>query len=157
MVWTQWKADCSACAALCCIHLPFDAGPDFGHDKPAGQPCHHLKGQTCRLHDDLAGAGYAGCARYDCLGAGQRATALGAAPATFAALRRLHEDHLMLEAAARMPLPPEAEAGRLSLLAALDATAETTPARLEAYLEGPLPAEVRGFLRGLRTRLSPRR
>ena len=63
----------------------------------------------------------------------------------------------MLEAAARMPLPPEAEAGRLALLAALDATAETTPARLEAYLEGPLPAEVRGFLRGLRTRLSPRR
>lgn len=156
MGWTSWKADCSACAALCCVLLPFDAGADFGHDKPAGKPCRHLSGRDCRLHGELEAKGYPGCARYDCLGAGQRATALGAGAKVFATLRRLHDDHLTLVAAGTLPLPAKAEARRQALIAAIAAEADQTAATAEAYATGPLPAEVREFLRGLRPLLSHR-
>lgn len=154
MAWTQWSADCTACAALCCIELPFDAGPDFGHDKAAGVPCRHLQGRACLLHGDLAARGYGGCARYDCLGAGQRATQTG--PGTFAGFRRLHDDHLTLVAAGALPLPPEVQAARLALIAQVAAETDQTPESLEAYVTGPLPAQVRDFLRGLRSLLSHR-
>ena len=156
MAWDQWSGDCNACAALCCIHLPFDAGADFAHDKPAGKPCRHLSGRDCRLHGQLAEQGYPGCARYDCLGAGQRATALGGDPLVFAALRRLHDDHLMLVSAGALPLPPQAEAERLGLISHLGADEDLDAAAALAYATGPLPAEVRGFLKGLRSLLSRR-
>src|SRR5690606_33474470 len=35
-------ADCSKCFALCCTALSFERGSQFGHDKPAGQPCQYL-------------------------------------------------------------------------------------------------------------------
>lgn len=66
--------DCARCAALCCILLPFDKGAAFAIDKPAGLPCPHLDGHACTIHADLTGAGFPGCARFDCLGAGQIVT-----------------------------------------------------------------------------------
>ena len=154
MTWTQWSADCKACKALCCIELPFDEGEDFGHDKPAGTPCKHLDGPACKLHGDLVARGYAGCARYDCLGAGQRAVLIG--PGSFAPLRRLHDDHLTLVAAGKLPLPPEVEAQRLSLIAEVAAEEDQSLQTLDAYVTGPLPGQVRGFLRSLRSLLSHR-
>jgi uncharacterized protein YjbI with pentapeptide repeats len=66
-------ADCSRCAALCCVALPFAASSDFAVDKPAGTPCHHLQPDfRCRIHDGLREAGYPGCTVYDCFGAGQQ-------------------------------------------------------------------------------------
>lgn len=71
------KADCSACVALCCVIPPFDALQGFGFDKPAETPCHHLcADHRCGIHDALIPQGFAGCVAFDCLGAGQRLTAL---------------------------------------------------------------------------------
>lgn len=70
------KADCSACAALCCVIPPFDAVQGFGFDKPAETPCHHLcADHRCGIHAELIDRGFAGCVAFDCLGAGQRLTA----------------------------------------------------------------------------------
>ena len=68
------REDCSQCAALCCLALAFDAGPDFAFDKDAGVPCPHLRLHRCRIHDRLRMEGFAGCTRYSCGGAGQRVT-----------------------------------------------------------------------------------
>lgn len=71
------RADCSACVALCCVIPPFDAVQGFGFDKPAETPCQHLcSDHRCGIHDDLIGRGFSGCVAFDCLGAGQRLTAL---------------------------------------------------------------------------------
>ena len=72
----QLKADCSSCAALCCVIPPFDAVQGFGFDKPAETPCHHLCVDfRCGIHTGLIDRGFAGCVAFDCLGAGQRLTA----------------------------------------------------------------------------------
>ena len=74
------KADCSACVALCCVIPPFDAVQGFGFDKPAETPCHHLcADHRCGIHDQLVNRGFAGCVAFDCLGAGQRLTAMAVA------------------------------------------------------------------------------
>ncbi len=74
------KADCSACVALCCVIPPFDAVQGFGFDKPAETPCHHLCADSrCGIHDDLVQRGFSGCVAFDCLGAGQRLTAMAVA------------------------------------------------------------------------------
>ncbi len=66
-------SDCARCVGLCCVALPFAASADFAHDKPSGVPCRHLDGHDrCVVHDRLAGAGYRGCAAFECFGAGQR-------------------------------------------------------------------------------------
>ncbi|MCE4554528.1 hypothetical protein [Pelomonas cellulosilytica] len=74
------KADCSACAALCCVVPPFDAVQGFGFDKPAETPCGHLCADfRCGIHGVLIERGFPGCVAFDCLGAGQRLTALAVA------------------------------------------------------------------------------
>ena len=70
------KADCSACAGLCCVVPPFDALQGFGFDKPAETPCRHLcTDHRCGIHDQLIDRGFEGCVAFDCHGAGQRLTA----------------------------------------------------------------------------------
>lgn len=76
MTGNEFASDCARCAALCCIMPAFDRGSAFAIDKPAGLPCPNLSGHRCRIHADLIAQGFAGCAQYDCLGAGQMATAL---------------------------------------------------------------------------------
>jgi hypothetical protein len=112
------RADCGACAALCCVAPPFAVSADFAINKPAGQACPHLTlDDRCRIHDHLRPAGFAGCAAFDCFGAGQRTTrAFGerswrtdpaaAAPMfqVFGVLRTLHEILWHLEEASdRLP------------------------------------------------------
>jgi uncharacterized protein YjbI with pentapeptide repeats len=66
-------ADCSRCAGLCCVALPFAASSDFAADKAAGTPCTHLRSDfRCGIHTGLREAGYPGCTVYDCFGAGQQ-------------------------------------------------------------------------------------
>ncbi|MBI1171784.1 hypothetical protein GC209_10295 [bacterium] len=162
--------DCQACAALCCVLLPFDAGDAFAFDKPAAVACRHLDGHACRIHADLATRGFAGCQRYNCHGAGQRVTQevfagrswrtepglLAAMDRAFRAMRRLHEDHGLLTAARTLPLTDAEEAERLALLARLDAATSQTEASLIAYDTGPLPRAVKAFLEALRLRLRSR-
>ena len=38
----ELTADCSKCAALCCVAMAFDKGDMFGCDKVAGEVCKHL-------------------------------------------------------------------------------------------------------------------
>lgn len=114
--------------------LVFDRGEMFGHDKVAGTPCHNLTGTLCGIHDQLDQTGYRGCVAFDCLGAGQRVTALfdgswretpaltGPMTEAFRQMRTAQELHQMLEAASALPLPEdkraELEAWRKRLCAA---------------------------------------
>ena len=69
------RADCGACTALCCVAPSFAVSADFPINKPAGRPCPNLTPDyRCRIHDRLREAGFAGCAAFDCFGAGQRTT-----------------------------------------------------------------------------------
>jgi hypothetical protein len=98
-------ADCSQCAGLCCVLLPFRASDGFGADKPGGVACDHLDGDNlCRIHECLSESGWTGCVRYDCQGAGQHVTRttyagrdwrsgevdLGEMAAVFSVMRVLH-------------------------------------------------------------------
>jgi uncharacterized protein YjbI with pentapeptide repeats len=69
----ELRADCSRCAGLCCVALPFARSADFAIDKPAGMPCRHLRvDDRCRIHDRLGPEGFPGCEVFDCFGAGQQ-------------------------------------------------------------------------------------
>lgn len=65
------RADCSRCAALCCVAPAFAASADFAIDKPAGRPCPNLTGNACGIHAELGQRGFPGCEVFDCFGAGQ--------------------------------------------------------------------------------------
>ena len=65
-------ADCSRCAALCCVIPTFTRSSDFAIDKPAGTPCPNLLSTLrCGIHTELRPRGFPGCTVYDCFGAGQ--------------------------------------------------------------------------------------
>lgn len=72
---TDLHADCANCAALCCVLLRFDKSRDFAISKKAGTPCRHLATDLrCGIHAELRPRGFAGCAAFDCQGAGQKLT-----------------------------------------------------------------------------------
>lgn len=111
-------ADCSRCAGLCCVALPFARSADFPVDKAAGEPCGHLGADSrCGIHDRLRAEGYRGCTVFDCFGAGQQVTQVtfagrdwrsgdGVAEkmfAVFTVMRQLHELLWHLDAALRLP------------------------------------------------------
>lgn len=155
------RSDCSACAALCCIALAFDKGEEFAIDKPAGLPCPNLDaGMGCSLYGRLEAEGFAGCARYECQGAGQRVTqeifsgrtwrdepAL-AEPmiAAFAAMRKVHEGLELLLTAERLDLPAPLEAERESLLGAYAPESGWDEDRLAAFMASDAPARLASFL-----------
>lgn len=111
------RADCSSCAALCCVVPPFVRSAQFAITKPAGVACPHLDSYRCTIHADLRGRGFAGCVAYDCFGAGQRVTAVVLAGRDWRTdrraledvaqalpwARRWHEVAWYLDAAARLP------------------------------------------------------
>ena len=67
------QADCANCFGLCCVALPFTASADFAFDKKENKPCVNLKDNfQCGIHAKLRKTGMAGCAVYDCFGAGQK-------------------------------------------------------------------------------------
>lgn len=67
------RADCAACAGLCCVVPAFAASADFAITKPARTPCPNLLADhRCGVHDGLRDLGFPGCTVYDCFGAGQR-------------------------------------------------------------------------------------
>lgn len=126
-------ADCSRCAGLCCVALPFARSTDFAFTKRAGDPCSNLvDGFGCGIHGRLREAGMRGCTVYDCFGAGQHVvqgtyagrTWRDGAPAAemlavFPVVKHLHEllwyltDALGHEAAAAEHLTLQAELDRV--------------------------------------------
>jgi Pentapeptide repeats (8 copies) len=102
----ELRADCARCAGLCCVAPSFSASAEFAIDKPAGRPCPNLRTDfRCGIHSRLRTAGFAGCAAYDCFGAGQHVTEATLAGedwrtgpetaermfAAFGVMRQLHE------------------------------------------------------------------
>jgi uncharacterized protein YjbI with pentapeptide repeats len=102
----QLRADCSRCAALCCVAFTFTRSADFAIDKPAGQSCPNLTTtRTCGIHSELRRRGFPACTAYDCFGAGQQVTQVTLAGfdwadsaqsarevfATFGVVQQLHE------------------------------------------------------------------
>lgn len=136
---TDFSADCGSCFALCCTALSFQRGSQFGHDKLAGQPCHYLADDfRCRIHSRREELGYDGCEAFDCLGAGQRASAIFAGEnwrrdpaiarrlyASFSLLLRIQEMRRALETAAELDLRPALHEERLALLEKLAAQGES--------------------------------
>ncbi|MCM4076971.1 pentapeptide repeat-containing protein [Paractinoplanes hotanensis] len=71
----ELHADCSRCAALCCVAPAFAKSSDFAINKAAGTPCRNLGGDFgCTIHERLDQSGFHGCVVFDCFGAGQRLT-----------------------------------------------------------------------------------
>jgi hypothetical protein len=119
------RADCSRCAALCCIAPSFAASADFAIDKPAGSPCPNLAEDFhCGIHAQLRQRGFPGCTVFDCFGAGQRIVqdtfggvswrdgeeVAGTQFAVLPVMRQLHEVlWYLVEAAERSPSAEVAE------------------------------------------------
>ncbi|MFD1863830.1 pentapeptide repeat-containing protein [Planococcus chinensis] len=67
------RADCSRCAALCCVGLAYAASADFAFSKKAGVPCPNLQPDfRCGIHSELRRSGFKGCTVFDCFGSGQK-------------------------------------------------------------------------------------
>lgn len=167
MAAAERLADCSRCQALCCVAPAFDADQGFGHDKPAHQACHHLDagaqgGFACRIHAELPERGYAGCAAYDCHGAGPQLLARCSGPAwpaladpaplfdAFLHQRRLHEMLALLDLA--LPRATEHAPQVVAELRALLARVEQLAAGIggEPADAAALQAELAALLRRLR-------
>jgi hypothetical protein len=168
------RADCSRCAALCCVGLHFDRSEEFAVSKAAGEPCRYLgAGQLgsrhrCNIHPRRSALGFGGCVGYDCLGAGQRVTQqlfggrswradpalLGPMLDAFFTVRHLHELLELLGVARRLPLGREQRSEWRELERALAPVAGFGLAELERLELGPLSARLRAFLATLRPHAS---
>lgn len=133
MTEPELAADCSRCSALCCVAPAFTRSADFAVSKPAGQPCPNLRPDSrCAIHAGLRDRGFAGCAAYDCFGAGQQTVQVtfggrdwrsspglaGQMFAAFGVMRPLNELRWHLAQAAEL-LSPGGPAGSLSAIGAL--------------------------------------
>lgn len=160
-------ADCSQCAGLCCVALAFDRSDGFAFEKPAGVRCPNLTScHRCAVHERRAELGMSGCVDYDCLGAGQRVTAMfgvalredpGELQQVFDAFRRMREVHelaQLLRATHSLDLPADRRLVRDQFLAELEC-AWTEPA-LADFERSDVAAQIRSFLRAL-ARLVPAR
>jgi hypothetical protein len=158
----ELAADCSRCAALCCVAPAFARSSDFAVDKPAGRPCRNLGDDfRCTIHEELPQRGFPGCVVFDCFGAGQRITIetfggrdwrsapelAGDMFALLPVVRQLHELMWLLTEALKLD-----EARRLhpKLRAALeetDALAGRSSAELRGMDVGPYRMKVVPILR----------
>jgi hypothetical protein len=162
-------ADCASCAAICCTATSFEASEDFACAKPAGVRCANLTRRgRCAIHGELAARGFAGCAIYDCYGAGPRVTRAFAErlpgevdrerDAAFLALRVIHELMWLLDEAARLcPASSELARDLAAQLAALEAIADGPAAALATLDVATHEAAARVVLRRVGSALGGRR
>ncbi|RIJ23380.1 hypothetical protein D1224_03680 [Henriciella barbarensis] len=165
MTFPSLEADCSQCAALCCVLLPFDKSAAFAFDKAGGEPCQHLDACFgCRIHDQLSDRGFKGCVAFDCHGAGQRVVQdvfrgstwredpalMSRMSRAFHLMRRVHELLLLLREADGLPLSQAQREEHTALLKMLAPEAVWTEASLETFELSAVETDVRRFLSGLR-------
>ncbi len=157
------RADCARCAALCCLALAYDKGPQFAQDKAAGEPCPHLGRDGCGIYGEREARGFAGCVRYDCLGAGQRVTQdlfcgadwrdapslLGPMARAFVVVQSAHAMLGLLEEARRLGLE-QPERDRIAALEASLREARASPELVAREI-----AQARAFLRSLGRHVRP--
>ncbi|WP_243470021.1 pentapeptide repeat-containing protein [Klenkia marina] len=158
------RADCSRCAALCCVVPAFSRGADFALDKPAETACPNLGADDrCGIHPVLRERGFPGCVVYDCFGAGQHVTQhvwpgldrgdraeLHQVATVFPVVRALQELRWLVRAARALDLPGGL-AGQLAR--ADDELARRVAGDVEQLREEPVGA-VRAQVNGLLTRAS---
>lgn len=158
-----FEGECGKCFALCCVALSFQRSADFGHDKPSGQACHFLETDyRCRIHAQKEALGYEGCIEFDCLGAGQRASAgfaglnFSGGPAVarrlygrFTELLKLQEMRQALVDAGEFPLSVEMDKERRALLERFARSADVPRQDLDPEA-GQLLAEGERFIAALR-------
>ena len=161
----ELRADCSRCAALCCVALAFDRSDKFAIDKASGEICRHLgAGHRCRIHAERNRRGFSGCVSYDCLGAGQRVTQqvfngktwhddpslLIPMTEAFNAMRRVHDVLQLLVEAERLPLN-DVERGQSRVLRQeLNPPQGWTPEALKALHIADIEQRVHAHLKSLR-------
>ena len=158
------QADCSKCAALCCIAFAFTRGEEFAVDEEAGDPCQHLcEDSKCGIYGSREGNGFSGCLSFDCLGAGQRVTQdvfggrswqdepelTGPMCDALRVMRRVHQQMSLLAAAGTLPLSPEDQARRGALIHMLSPEPDWTPDTLSELRIDLLERDVQIFLTGL--------
>lgn len=158
-------SDCTRCAALCCMALSFDRSEMFAIDKAAGVACPNLGvDHKCTIHTDLNARGFSGCVNYDCVGAGQRVTqevfggrswrddASLIAPMmeAFRAMRLVHEQLLLLQTVARLPLEQEQAARCTQLQDILRPEQGWSQETLAVFERGGVMREIKEFLVGLK-------
>jgi hypothetical protein len=134
-----FQADCENCLGLCCIALRFNRADGFGHDKSAGDPCFYLDARhRCRIHDRREDLGYEGCIDFDCLGAGQRASAsLSAEERTNPAAIAGVQTRLRILMAIQELRQALTEAGALDLAAPDHARRQTLLTQFAAFADDP--------------------
>lgn len=159
-VSVSFRADCEKCLGLCCVALRFSRADGFGHDKSAGEPCHYLEANRCRIHAQRDDLGYEGCIDFDCLGAGQRASAAFADPenpdrgdvaalyARFHALMPIQEMRQALADAADLELPEGDHDRRVGVLDALALLADGASTPLDAETCQDILVEARALIAG---------
>lgn len=162
------RGDCGRCEGLCCVSLSFERSEWFSFDKVADEPCRYLLGShACAIHSELRAAGHAGCASYDCYGAGQRVVqelfagaswrqSAATAAAVFSAFQRLKELHellFLLRETRRLPLSTSDEARREELWAVLEPPEGLGWRALSAVDVPARSRDVHEFLRSLRAYL----
>ena len=146
----------------------FDRSEEFALDKPACEACPNLgPDNRCRIHDRLERKGFGGCVLFDCLGAGQRVVQelypgrswreepelLPEMWQALTALRAVHEQILLLQAAGKMPLSLN-ERNRLdALLRQLEPDLGWFPQDVVARAPA-ISLEAADFLRSLRAHFS---
>ena len=162
-----FASDCQKCFGLCCTALSFERSDQFGHDKLGGQPCQFLQSDfRCRIHAQREDLGYGGCEAFDCLGAGQRASAAFAPlnwrgdsgvarrlHARFSQLMLLQEMQQALQTAAGLDISPDQHVQRQKLLELVEAEAESGAQDLTNSAQRALN-EAKNFLRGLAPELT---
>ena len=158
----DFSARCDQCFGLCCTALSFERSEQFGHDKLAGQPCQYLENDfRCRIHERREALGYEGCMAFDCLGAGQRASAIFAGHdwqrdagvarqlhARFSLLLRLQEMRQALHTAGSLSLPQPLQQEREALLRRVGTVADSRGLDVDVDAHVVL-AESRAFLKRL--------
>ena len=163
------RADCARCAALCCVALAFDRSHLFGFDKKAGEVCTNLDAcGRCRIHASKARHGFAGCAAYDCAGAGQRVTPeifggrswrddpdlLLPMQRAFVAMSLVQQTLLLLAGARRLPLTDAERNAVTAFETELEPSQGWTYASLLAAPVHAMSARVQAFLPTLRHHLT---
>jgi hypothetical protein len=161
----EFRGDCGRCVGLCCVALAFDHSRWFGLDKAADVPCRHLRSTNrCAIHRSLSERGFAGCAQYDCYGAGQHVTRKylagrdwrtqpQLAPVVFSAFRasrHVHELLFLLREAARLGLSGECAARRRQLIGRLQHAMDIDLEACATFDASPYQHDTHEFLRGLR-------
>lgn len=155
------SADCSSCFGLCCVALPFSASADFAVDKAAGTPCTHLRQDSgCGIHARLRDRGFAGCAVFDCFGAGQQVSQVTFGGrdwrtdpdtarrmfAAFPVMRQLHELLWYLTEAAALPAAEPIRAQLAKALRDTETLTTGTPDELAALDVDAVRRAVNGLL-----------